>query len=200
MKQRAIFLGSFDPPHLGHYNCLNSVVDCIKNNQLSVDIEKIHVIPALQNPNKKNSLPFWTRYKMCKLMFKSLCDYVIVDDIERLVKPQYTYQLINYFKEADDILDKNFWWIITNETFNELWEGKWKESEYLLNTNKFIVLEESKDKKDWPHYYDIPVIQVPLIEYYDIHSTDIRNNVENNKDKINQDVYNFIKENHLYNI
>ena len=77
---RAIFLGSFNPPHKGHVNCIKSVIESNIINQLNID--KIHVIPCWQNPNKSKSIDFYDRYKMCIHEFTLLLDNCLVDDIE----------------------------------------------------------------------------------------------------------------------
>ena len=181
---RAIFLGSFNPPHKGHVNCIKSVIESNIIKQLNID--KIHVIPCWQNPNKSKSIDFYDRYKMCIHEFTSLSDNCLVDDIESLLKPTYTYELINYFKENKDyLINADFWWIVTEETIEELIDNKWKESERLLKENKFIVLypEEShnisfkvndyfKEINKEPDDY----MYIPLIDQMNVHSTQIREN------------------------
>ena len=181
---RAIFLGSFNPPHKGHVNCIKSVIKSNIIKQLNID--KIHVIPCWQNPNKSKSIDFYDRYKMCIYEFTSLSDNCLVDDIESLLKPTYTYELIKYFKENKDyLINADFWWIVTEETIEELIDNKWKESERLLKENKFIVLypEErhnisfkvndyfkkiNKEPDDYRY--------IPLIDQTNVHSTQIREN------------------------
>lgn len=182
---RAIFLGSFNPPHQGHVNCIKSVIESDIIKQLNID--KIHVIPCWQNPNKSKSIDFYDRYKMCKYEFASLSDNCLVDDIEATLKPTYTYELIDYLKEnKDKIIGSDFWWIVTEETILELIDKKWKNSERLLKENKFIVLYpderhyvsfkvndyfEEIDK--WPGDYQY----IPLISPMGVlHSTQIREN------------------------
>ena len=181
---RAIFLGSFNPPHKGHVNCIKSVIKSNIIKQLNID--KIHVIPCWQNPNKSKSIDFYDRYKMCIHEFTLLLDNCLVDDIESLLKPTYTYELIKYFKENKDyLINADFWWIVTEETIEELIDNKWKESERLLKENKFIVLypEEShnisfkvndyfKEINKEPDDYRY----IPLIDQTNVHSTQIREN------------------------
>jgi len=206
---RAIFLGSFNPPHQGHYNVIKSVID--SGIMKKLNIEKIHIIPCYQNPNKSKSIDFYDRYKMCKYEFASLSDNCFVDDIEASIKPTYTYELIDYLKaNKDKIIDSDFWWIITEETIKELIDNKWKESERLLKENKFIVLyPEERHYVDfniddyfneidkWPGDYEY----IPLIGSIDVHSTDIRNNFWINtkyNDYITKESKDYIIENNLY--
>ena len=183
-NRRAIFLGSFNPPHQGHVNCIKSVIESNIIDQLNID--KIHVIPCWQNPNKSKSIDFYDRYKMCKREFASLSDNCLVDDIESLLKPTYTYELINYFKENKDyLINADFWWIVTEETIEELIDNKWKESERLLKENKFIIVypEESHNISFKVNDYFKKINKepddyryIPLIDQTNVHSTQIREN------------------------
>ena len=184
---KAIFLGTFNPPHQGHRNVILSVCDWYSKKHI-IDLEQIFIIPCWQNPNKEYVTSYWDRYKMClQEFYGALPDYVLIDDIEAEIKPKYTYDLIKYFKSNKDLYIKDdFYWIITNETFNELWDNKWYNSEWLLDNNRFILIEEDTDKTNWQHYYDIDVHHVPLNASCGIHSTNIRNKFWNNTENYNQ--------------
>ena len=210
MINRAIFLGSFDPPHIGHINCINSVINSGILEQLN--IEKIHIIPCLQNPNKINSTDFWHRYKMCQMEFSTFSDWCVIDDIERLLfktdcQSTYTYQLINYFKGGhDDIISPNFWWIITTETIKELMEQKWKNSKELLYNNNFIVVGENEEEWNnlltwycWNKTISAKFVQLNKMD--NIHSTQIRQMIKENKDCypfIKRETQGYIIEHNLY--
>lgn len=179
---KAIFLGSFNPPHKGHYEVIKSIID--SGIMDDFNIEKIHVIPCYQNPNKaKFNTSFIARYKMCELMFVDLIisDKVIIDDIENDIKPKYTYDLIQYINTNNNsTIQKGFWWIITVETMKELMEQKWKNSKELLYENNFIVV--GKDEKEWNNSLNqfmnykstIRAKFIKLNKVYDFHSTEIR--------------------------
>ena len=57
-----LFLGSFNPPHIGHVNIVREVL----NSKL---VDTVWIIPAYQNPNKNvdPSENFSHRYNMCHL-------------------------------------------------------------------------------------------------------------------------------------
>ena len=208
---KAIFLGTFNPPHNGHVNCIKSVIRSGILNQFNID--KIHIIPCWQNPNKEDfddpKLRFWQRYKMCTLEFAGLNEYCIIDDIEAKIQPQYTYNLIEYFKSGKDKFINDFWWIITAETFKELLCGKWHNSEKLINENKFIILipdnlsddeynEIVKYANNDSKYQFIDLINDPMSN---MHSTKLREMIKNNESVypyINLDTELYIKHHSLY--
>lgn len=198
----AIFLGSFDPPHLGHANVIMSVI----NSDISKLINNIHIIPTKQNPNKKSSTPILYRYYMSKLMFEPLSTEdtnVIVNDIEFKHDWTYTYDMLEYLaNDNDKSIGKDFLWIITRETYGELINNKWYKSEDIFS--KYItkmIIVGSKPEMDiypdnvWCRQY------IQLMPGINIHSTDIRNLIKQNKNVelyFNNGVYNIIKENNLY--
>ena len=93
----AIFLGSFNPPHLGHLNVIQSVL----SSDISSSLKNIHIIPCNQNPNKKNSVPFLYRYYMCKELFEQFSNKVIVNDIEFKHNWKYTYDMLEYISNGN---------------------------------------------------------------------------------------------------
>lgn len=208
---KAIFLGTFNPPHNGHVNCIKSVIRSGILNQFNID--KIHIIPCWQNPNKEDfddpKLRFWQRYKMCILEFAGLNEYCIIDDIEAKIQPQYTYNLIEYLKSGKDKFIDDFWWIITAETFKELLCGKWYNSEKLINENKFIILipdnlsddeynEIVKYTNNDSKYQFIDLLNDPMAN---MHSTKLREMIKNNENVypyINLDTELYIKHHSLY--
>lgn len=206
---KAIFLGSFNPPHIGHYNCIKSVIDSgvLESN----GIEKIHIIPCLQNPNKQKYITsFIARYKMCEMMFKDLIidKKVLIDDIENELRPEYTCDLLGYFHRGNDkMIGKDFWWIITEETYKEILDNKWKESKWLLENNKFIIVYE-KNNNGIPEeisklLWNEKAILIPLNGNMDIHSTLIREKVKNGESIVNETnkmIQNFIDEQYLYKL
>ena len=205
---KAIFLGTFDPPHKGHYNCVKSVIESGVFDKFG--IEKIHVIPTIQNPNKTESTRFKHRYNMCKLMFKDLVNknQVFIDNIESKIKNSYTYELLDYLhNDKYENIKSDFWWIITIETLEEIINQRWFNSQYILDTNKFIVVMGPNDNEEYVNnlvksckYSHI--IQLNTKYNYEYHSSDIRKLYRQGFDKIlddtNPDVKAYILDNNLY--
>ena len=209
---RAIFLGSFNPPHKGHYDVIKSVID--SSIMESIKIDKIHIIPCYQNPNKnKFTVPFIKRYQMTWFMFNDLIrkGFVYPDDIEDhlIPHPKYTYELIDWLNSGQDECINNhnegFWWIITTETLNEIIEGKWKHSTKLLCDNNFIVVH--KKDEDMSKYYEmvrtnkLTAFFAELKSNANFHSTQLREKIKNGEsiiEETNDRVDWYIKDQNLY--
>lgn len=191
---KAIFLGSFNPPHIGHLNAIQSVLDSKYNSEL----DAIHIIPCNQNPNKTKSTPYWIRYRMCCQMFCGLSDKVIIDDLEADHEFKYTYNMLKYLAEGNDkFIDKDFKWIITAETVEEIVHDKWYESSKILNEfgSRMLVLSDNRTSE----YQDLQYID--LKPGINVHSTDIRNLVKENKSidlYVKPEVIDIIKNENLY--
>ena len=205
---KAIFLGSFNPPHKGHYACIKSFIDSGEMEYLGID--KIHIIPCYQNPNKQKSTDYIHRYRMCMKMFADLIinEYVAIDDIEEEMCPKYTYELIDHFKSnKDPYIKEDFWWIITAETLQEIIDGKWRNSEQLLTNNKFIIMYNDNDtlydaiqlvKKNKLNAVSIRINYDEQVNY---HSTELREKIYNNEsiaNETNKSIQEYINENNLY--
>ena len=141
-----LFLGSFNPPHIGHVNIVREVLNCKL-------VDYVWVIPAYQNPNKNvdTSENFSHRYNMCRSMFD--LPYTNVNLVESVVKPKYTYDLLTHLRNDYPTVD--FRWIITDETLMEIINGTWYNSDKLLNENKFVVVEGTgKFNNEFPKEYN----------------------------------------------
>ena len=197
---KGIFLGSFNPPHIGHKLCIETIVESMMMEFLEID--RIHIIPAYQNPNKVNTVDYWTRYRMCRAMFRSMSDYALVDDIENDIKPKYTYDLISYLKDGKDtIIGKDFWWFITEETFLELLNGKWYKSKELLRNNKFVILYNGEDIHGSIRTCNAEYGTIKIKNPVSVHSTKIREMVSKSMDVsqyTTSEVIDIIKEEKLY--
>lgn len=197
--KRAIFLGTFNPPHKGHCDVLQSVIEALP------ELEKIYVIPCWQNPNKDKSIPYDDRYEMCKRQFNGLSNKITIESIEKWLKPTYTYELIDYIREVTD----DFWWVVTEETYGELLSGKWKEHKKLLAENKFIIVNFSKPHTEWLSVDYNKAMKENCIKHVylregsdaNVHSTQIRKMIKEGKDVsayINKQIEEYINKNKIF--
>ena len=198
MNRLGFFLGSFDPPHIGH---LQVAIECL-NNKL---VDKVIYVPAKQNPFKHNSLNIIHRINMLNNMINeyNLKKDVEVSSIEKDLEINKEGKVYSYL--TLDILfnklykDYNCYWILTTETFEDL--INWKNHEALKDINKLIGYNFK------PYYYDFTEANLNnhIIDYFKIyntpHSSDLRQLIQENKivyPFISKSVCSYIKQNNLY--
>ncbi|MGM0500005.1 MAG: nicotinate-nucleotide adenylyltransferase [Bacillota bacterium] len=196
-KSVAIFGGTFDPPHLGHF----ILAEQLKNN---FGLTEIIFMPTGKPPHKKDKVisPNEDRLNMLKLAveendFFSLSDWEIQNE-----GYSYTAKTLEQFVpqiDADEIF-----FIIGADSLAEIF--KWKKPEYLLSEGKFIVfnrpgydLKEITSQKKYKAYLDNIITYQGL--NIEISSSFIRDEFKKGNsiryltlDKIEQ----YIEENNLY--
>lgn len=142
-----IFLGSFDPPHIGH---LSVVSECLNSR-----VSKVLVVPAYLNLWKPDQTPYIKRLRMTVSAFKEYGDRVKVMMSERILfhdpglRELYydsedmsldngvpSYALLRYLR--DEMPREDVRLITTSETFMEIW--KWKKGNEVYRENKFIIV------------------------------------------------------------
>ena len=176
-----IFVGSFNPPHKGHINIVNYLID----NKI---LDKIIIVPTGNYWDKQDLIDIEDRINMLKF-FES--EKIIIDDKHNDIK--YTYQIMKKFSKeyynnqlsliigADNIINFN----------------KWKHYQELLQYNLIIMQRNNIDISKYLKEYNITnYLIVDNYPYVDISSTTMRNKVD--KAYLDEKVLNYIKENKLY--
>jgi len=211
-----LFGGTFDPPHLGHLQAIQYVLE-------NVEIEKVYIVPSYDPPHKKELKvsPYDVRLSLTELLFselqKEMRTKVSVSDIEsKLEKPSYTYRTLEALlkQEAND----DICMLVGQDMYNAL--DTWQKPETLRNLCRFIVLnrpvnaegslkttaQQSKDiflqNPDWPSASKD--LRNMLSQYQ---SEALSLNTDNNKETLRADIlklipesiFMYIIENQLYN-
>lgn len=178
-----VFLGSFDPPHIGHVNVITAAL-----NSGLVDV--VAVIPAFKNVWKDTSTSFGLRYEMTKMMFKGIPNVAVIPVEEEIGEgnPVPTYKTLDFIRERHPFR------IITSiETYQEI--PQWQQGERILKENEFVIVDASHfDNSSLDYRTTENIIYAPDI---DICSTTIRNMVKEGKiiapfvtDEISELIYN----------
>lgn len=171
MKAYGLIFGSFNPVHNLH-------IELAQRALRDKEVDKVLFIPAKQNPFKKtyeiSDKDRLTMLKLARLSLYPSIDYFGVEFLEGPLSNK-TYDVLNYIKD-------HFIWnikiICGSDTYKEI--PSWYKGEEIINNNSFVVY--GRDPKD-------------------VSSTQIRELIKNHKDfkdLVPLNVYNYIKQNHLY--
>lgn len=156
-----LFLGTFDPPHIGHVNVVTSALN-------SDIVDKVIVVPAYKNLWKNTLTSHSIRTTMTECAFKGVPG-VVVSDIEATLnngEPVPSYMTIDWFNENYEGII-----ITTQETYSEI--PKWEKGEEIMANNKFLVICQG-------HFGDITRREADLAVYapsISICSTNIRERI-----------------------
>lgn len=136
---------------------------------------------------------------MLKLLTKNN-NNLLVTDISNSNDYQYTYQVLDYFKEI--YKDAEIYFICGSDNLKEL--DTWKNYKYILTNYKLLVIKRNNDNIDnilekYKKYSKNIIISNIKEEY--ISSTYIRNNLnkEEIKSLLDKNIYKYILTNRLYN-
>lgn len=199
MRKIGIFLGSFDPPHIGHINIIRNVYNIHF-------FDEIFVVPAYRNLWKPKCTLFTDRITMCKKAFKPFKG-VTVSNAESMIASMDmktyrdgvpSWKTIEYFKK---VKDREVYIITTSETFEEM-KG-WENGFNIISENKFLILHNplwnrNKDlEEDLPKQYNLLL----MTDAIDVSSTLIRNYIcfgNNPYPLVPTDVLSYIYKHNLY--
>ncbi len=92
----AVFGGSFDPPHLGHFEAIQGLFT-------APGVECVMIVPSATPPLKQTLTPFEHRFAMTKCLAESLSKFPIeMSAIERDEKVKFTWQLLKVLSQDSE--------------------------------------------------------------------------------------------------
>lgn len=160
-----IFGGSFNPPHMGHINSLTTV-------QKKAGLDKIHVVPAAQNPLKMavEGPTSEQRFELVKLAVSTYGKQFFVDDQEvRRGGLSYTIDTVLNLRKTID--SEDLFLIIGADQFEEL--GQWKDYQKILTEANLIVT--SRPGWDIPQELEeLPEYLKSLVAEYDFNFIELK--------------------------
>ena len=178
-----IFIGSFNPPHLGH-------LDIIKYLLNKKYVDKILIVPTKNYWNKTNLIDINKRIAMLKFYEN---DNIKVDTSNN--NYQYTYQLMRKLKK--EYSHDELYLIIGADNIINF--KKWKNYEELLTYNIIIMTRNNIDILKYTSHLTGKFTVINDYNFTDISSTKIRNNLFLNKKYLQEEIYHYIIENTFYN-
>ncbi len=175
-----IYVGSFNPPHNGHIDIVNYLLE---NNY----VDEILIVPTQNYWNKQDLVDVKHRINMLRF-FES--ERIHVDSENNDIP--YTYLLMKALKEeysadlhliigADNIINFDKW-----KNYQELLDYK-----IIIMNRKDVDIREHLDKYDTSNF-----IVLDDYQSIDVSSTEVREN--NNSNQMNPKVLSYIRKNGLY--
>jgi nicotinate-nucleotide adenylyltransferase len=194
----ALFGGSFNPVHLGHKKLVEEVAK-------EFNIDRVIIMPTWKTPLKDNRsfANAELRLDMCKLAFQNLST-VEVSDME--IKRQgnsYTYLTLNSLKEKYP--NDELFMLVGADMFLSL--EKWKNFKDIFKMTSIIAVPRNCDNhKLLLHSEKLAKLYgcksfVMNHKVMDVSSTEIRQKLSGSQDVsklLDKNVYEYIKEHHLY--
>lgn len=197
----AVFGGTFDPPHKGHINLANSVIN-------GYHADKVLFVPSANPPHKLENkvTTFEHRFTMLKSLISDNENFMITDiEQRRLPEPSFTIKTMHEL--SLQYQNDQLYWLIGSDSLINL-HTWYKSQEFVNNFNIMTYPRPNKDvtfdmlRANWSVEHSKKLYESILeLDCYDISSTDIRNTISENKtlcDKLDQKVIDYIKEFKLY--
>jgi nicotinate-nucleotide adenylyltransferase len=126
-----LFGGTFNPLHMGHVNCITTV-------QSRLNLDRVVVVPAAQNP-KKTPVEGPTHTQRVEMLKRGLSEYpfVEVDEIE-LERGGVSFTVDTVASYAKKVPPQNLYLIVGLDQFEEF--DQWKDFEKILTMANLIVV------------------------------------------------------------
>ena len=186
------FGGTFDPPHLGHYNIVKKCLECS---------DKVVVIPNKTSVDKKAPIVNAVhRLNMLRLLFKDF--NVEIDEFEIISqKKNYTIHTIEYLMAK--YRNAKITMVIGSDQLNKI--SNWHRYDDIINFVEILCFNRLNDgdSNGDSNTQLSPDYKVVKNFKFDISSSKLRDSLknidyENTENFLNKNVYNYIKENNLY--
>ncbi len=181
-----VYVGSFNPPHLGHKKIINHLLDNY--------LDKVIIVPTGSYWEKNNLIDIKDRIKMLK--FYETKNIIIDEENNHL---PYTYQVLENLEKK---YQEELYLIIGADNLINF--DKWKNFNTLLKYNLIIMNREDIDAKYYQKKHHIT--KGHIINDFpkqDVSSTIIRDLLKNKKYKeseiyLDKNVLEYVKINNLY--
>jgi len=188
----ALLGGAFNPPHIGHIQLAQFVLD-------NSDCDEVWLLPTYKHFFNKDMVSSEHRLEMCKIASKSY-DKIKVFDYEIRYKIEGgTYYFFDKLNNDKGFENYNFSMIIGLD--NAKLFNKWFNYKEVQKMTRFIVVPRKgivEDNQNW--YLEKPHIYLNEGSIMEVSSTLIRKDINNPEilNYLNLEVYNYILENKLY--
>lgn len=178
-----VYVGSFNPVHLGH----KRVVDYLIDNEY---VDKIIVVPTGNYWNKIDLISINHRINMLKYYEN---DRILINDY--LNDKKYSYEILDIIKKENR--EDDIYLIIGADNMPKFY--MWKNVYSILKNNVIVLNRNDIDIRKYIAKVDQEsFLVINNFDYLDISSSEIRKNVKEYKNYLDENVYNYIIDNNLY--
>ncbi len=190
----AILGGSFNPIHIGHTEIACRICD-------QLGYERVIFVPSFISPHKSefDYIKPIDRFNMTKIAIEYDSRFVI-DDYELLSGSiSYTINTIEHIYNSYSDIAGKLTLIIGSDLIADF--DKWYEASEIAKRVDIVSLSRTKNQSIDHINIDKYNMRLIYIDYIDISSTMIRENMNNTsiiKTMLDEKVYNYIKANNLY--
>lgn len=180
-----VYGGSFNPPTIAHEAIIHKLYEEFKP-------RKILIVPTGNYFSWKTDLiDFEHRFKMLELMTQNL-DYVEISRLEDTKEFLGSYHTLNELnKQYDDL-----YFVVGADHIKTL--DHWKDYKLLIQNYKFILITRNNYSFDDKLISKLGLKYKKMMFQSDISSSEIRQNLNQNLDKLKSNVKTYILENKLY--
>ncbi len=190
----AILGGSFNPIHKAHIKIAEYICE-----KLAYD--RVIFVPSFISPHKEafDYIKPIDRFNMTKIAIKNQPNFII-DDYELAEQAvSYTINTIEHIYQKYNDIEGSLTLLIGSDLIDEF--HKWYKAEEIAKRVDIIVVSRTEDKVVEHENIIKYNMKLVYIDYIDISSTMIRNNIDNPSiigEMLDDDVYRYMKENNLY--
>lgn len=160
-----IFGGSFNPPHIGHTNSIQTVAK-------KLGLQSVHIVPANQNPLKLQTEGPTSaqRLEMVRLAFSDLGPNFVVDDQE-ILRQGSSYTIDTVLNLRKTVAAEDLYLIIGADNFENF--SEWKDYAKILNEANLVVT--SRPGWDLPREQsDLPGFVQDFVEEFDFNYIELK--------------------------
>ena len=134
----ALYLGSFNPFHNGHLECVKTALNDFK-------MDKVIIVPTMQNRlNKEKLIDFDHRYNIIlnSLYYKFKYRTVVVSEIEKkLIPPYYSYATLHALKNK--YCNDEIFVLCGEDTIKDI--PNWMNGEAIIQDYNFLIVDRPKN-------------------------------------------------------
>lgn len=191
-KHIGLLGGAFNPPHLGHFKMAQIAFE-------QLHLHEVWMVVSPDHPFKKNELvDFEHRLNMCRLMTKDH-DWLVASDVEKQLNTSRTFDTICALEEKNP--DTIFTWMMGADALHQF--DQWYKWPDLLQRVPMAIFARGGDAvQNAPcmAYIKENHIALQFLDHapVDIAATQIREHLDDHRDDLHPDVWDYIHKHHLY--